>query len=370
MLIPHAGAGGDWKMTLELIAYLASKGHDVTLGGHMSPSNGDGRYRVMPLPLNKGPLGVIKSIRAFRFEDDQYDVIHAHAPIAALLGIYVRRRCGGKLIWTCHWPTPDGRLRRRIKARVFRRLDLVHSVSEEVTEFLCSRYGLPDRLVHTIEVGCSPARFYPGSQDEKLARRDEYGIDRDAIALGFVGRLDREKNLPYVFRYLARHRDDRPGLRFVVAGDGPLRQEWGDLVKFLRVEDRVKFLGRVADARHVYVLSDLLVLPSRFEGCPAVVVEAFLCGLPVLRSDGGGCRAQIIPGKTGAHFATGDEDKFELELTQLLRKAGQLEEMGRHAHAFALDRFTDEVMFAKIERMYHQVLGGQSPTRLAAQCTS
>jgi glycosyltransferase involved in cell wall biosynthesis len=90
----------------------------------------------------------------------------------------------------------------------------------------------------------------------------------------------------------------RKGRQVVIAGDGPLRPELESLGGRV-APDQVRFLGSIEDPRQLYTAADLLVLPSRSEGMPAVIIEAGLVGTPTLASAVGAIPEMIDDGVTG-----------------------------------------------------------------------
>ncbi len=117
----------------------------------------------------------------------------------------------------------------------------------------------------------------------------------------YVGALSPEKNVDVAIAAVAT----RPDITLVIAGDGPERTR---LERVARAEapGRVQFLGRTDDPAELYHGADVVVLPSRTEGMPAVLIEAGLCEIPVVASDVGFVSEIVLPGRTGVLIAPGD----------------------------------------------------------------
>jgi glycosyltransferase involved in cell wall biosynthesis len=117
------------------------------------------------------------------------------------------------------------------------------------------------------------------------SKRDELEISAETKVIGFAGRLQYQKNPQFLLRTFAKYREKSPDSVLLVAGDGELRQECVSLAADLGLGDSVKFLGRRTDIRELYQAFDVLLLPSRFEGLPVVLVEAQAASLPCVVSD-------------------------------------------------------------------------------------
>src|SRR5215207_9243556 len=107
-------------------------------------------------------------------------------------------------------------------------------------------------------------------------------------------------------RIAARH----PGARFLLAGEGSRRGEFERMAAELGIARQVQFLGMVSDMRSFYASCDLLVLPSRSEGCPNIVLEAMAMNLPVVASDTEATREVVTHMRDGLLFPVGDVDKL------------------------------------------------------------
>lgn len=129
--------------------------------------------------------------------------------------------------------------------------------------------------------------------------------DHEDVTVGYVGRLSHEKGPDVLIEALARSRSLRQ-LRVLVAGAGPLEAEVRQRANELGL-DLVEFLGWVDDARSVLRRVDVLVLPSRVEAVPLVLVEALATGCRVVASDAGsGVRDLLRAGQLGTIVPAND----------------------------------------------------------------
>jgi glycosyltransferase involved in cell wall biosynthesis len=125
--------------------------------------------------------------------------------------------------------------------------------------------------------------------------------DKDAksdgrIILG-VGRFGPQKRLDLLVKAFARLKDEDAQL--VLLGNGPERDELEQLVRHLGVEDRVRMPGFVADVGPWFAAASVFVLTSRYEGLPAVVLEAMAYNCPVLSTDCFVAARELIGGAEG-----------------------------------------------------------------------
>jgi glycosyltransferase involved in cell wall biosynthesis len=129
--------------------------------------------------------------------------------------------------------------------------------------------------------------FHPCSSSEREQRRRELNISPDTPLVIFVGRLDRQKELPWLLGAFKIVVSERPRAMLALVGDGPLRAQMVQLARDLGIERNLIFAGRL-DAGGVLKwlqASDVFTLVSAVEGLPCSLIEAMSAGLPALVSE-------------------------------------------------------------------------------------
>lgn len=156
---------------------------------------------------------------------------------------------------------------------------------------------------------------------------------KDHAVVGFVGNLvpvKRADRFPAIFKKIAEKTD----ARFLVVGDGPLREKiQQDCSKY---NLRVDFVGRVPqdDVFKYMNLMDVLILPSRNEGWPCVVLEAQACGVPVVGSNNGGIPEAIGNGGSVVQDGENFEERFAKSVVEFLRNPVDSLELRKRAVQF------------------------------------
>lgn len=157
-------------------------------------------------------------------------------------------------------------------------------------------------------------------EEEHFCRRDPSASPTPTVL--FVGRLIPLKGLKELARALALLHQEGLPFRWVVVGDGPLRQPLGELVKTLGYADRVEFTGWVRPLSEelfaLYRNADLLCLPSYAEGLPLVLLEAMANSVPVVASRVGGIPEIVRHEETGLLVEPGDVDALATSIKRLL----------------------------------------------------
>ncbi len=245
----------------------------------------------------------------------------------------------------------------------FSRLILTNSegVRYELTEWA----GVPDDKIRVITNILDVEQFRPPTAGERAAARARWELGPSTRALLLPGRVGLQKHQIGVL--LAMRRLLRRGLwpaDTVVLFAGRERDRatsW--LVRRLaaprKVAARVRFLGAVKDIRSLYWASDLLVMPSLYEGLANAALEGAACGLPALLSHAANVDGIVQPGVTGWEIPTGNQAALMAALADAVATpADTLAEMGRRGRTRVVERFapTDSFVIDQMVAVYDQLL--------------
>ncbi len=218
-------------------------------------------------------------------------------------------------VWLAERPLP----------RCYRRAGF-HAISESTRDDLVRR-GIPRERVRVIHPGVDADHFHP---DPSLPRSDP-------PSFLYVGRLKRYKGIDLAIRALALAREQHPGLRLDIAGNGDARPELEAVARSLALGDAVKFHGFVSEAEKLRLLRSAWanVFPSPKEGWGITVVEAAACGTPSLASDSPGLRDSVQDGRTGFLVPHGNVAALAARMLELAGDMALVNRLGSGGRAFA-----------------------------------
>jgi glycosyltransferase involved in cell wall biosynthesis len=249
----------------------------------LAPLRGAG---VEVFPVAVGPRAYLSERRAVaalcrRLEPD---VVHSHGYRADVLDAPVAQRLQVPVVTTVHGFTGGdwkNRLYERLQRRALRRFDAVVAVSRALGELLV-REGVGRERVAVLPNAWERSR-QPLARDE--ARR-LLGIPQDAVLVGWVGRMTREKGADVFLDAMARLADV-PCLASCV-GEGSDRAGLEARGAALGLAGRLRWHGLVPDAGRIFPAFDVFVLSSRTEGTPITLFEAMAAEVPVVATAVGG----------------------------------------------------------------------------------
>jgi phosphatidylinositol alpha-1,6-mannosyltransferase len=238
---------------------------------------------------------------------------------------------------TSVWPYP------LLVRQAFTSLDLVMPISR-ATGAACVSRGLSPAKSKVISLGIRLDRF-THLPDRATAKSNIVPSGANPrLVLCSVGRLVPRKGVAwFVANVMPLLPDD---VLYLVAGDGPDMKRIKLLIDQYRLGDSVKLLGAISDVElaNLYHGSDLFIMPNipvanDMEGFGLVMVEAGLCGLPVVASDIEGISDVVTEGVNGHLVASGDADQFRDAIMRYYSDASALRTMSESAKAHTVSQF-------------------------------
>jgi len=293
--------------------------------------------------------------------EGRFDAVHVHSSKAGFLGRIAARLAGvPKVFYTPH--VYYFQTQRGWKSRFYWALEwLAGLLTTRVIAVARSqrdiavREGLvrpPD--VRVIENGIDTV-LYGAPVDAASACR-EWGVDPDRPIVGMVARLMRQKGCD-LFLSMAAHVHRRmPEVQFVLAGEGDLREEIERERLDLGLHEAVKMVGHCDDPRPVYAMSDVMVLTSRYEGMPYVLLEAMAAGKPLVVTDVAGNTDLVRDGWNGFVAPADDAEGFAERVARLITDRVVSARMAARGRDLVATKYSRELFLARLEEFFlHEI---------------
>lgn len=366
---------GVQRAMLEFLDALPSDRYEILVicqqEGPLTEALRERGIRTITLATLIREIRPIPDLRAFVslcqiFRQEQLDIVHTHSSKPGVVGRLAGRLMGVPVVihhnhghaWTWYDPWIKRQGMAFIERLMVLACDQVIFVSEETRQFSVSRGILPERKSITLYNGVDVERLRPATgPDEVKTLRESYGIPSDCFLTCFVARLWEQKNplaIPSIFAEACRLAPDK-NLRLVVAGEGPLEGILKAQLQARGLLDRVHFLGWVPDAAPIYRMSDVLILPSRFEGLPLVLEESLASGLPAVCSRIPGSREVITP-EVGFTAPLDNLDALGADIAALAHDPERLTRMRTAARKKAVETFDRKKISSLLPGLYDRLL--------------
>jgi len=309
------------------------------------------------LEAERNPLSILRELSNY-FRGTQVDVVHTHKYkdniLAALASI--RHRVPYRVRTVHGAPEPFAGLQ-AFKMNVYGLLDGVVNrwavdrllaVSFALREPLVERFGIDK--VTCIHNAVDVDRIRVTTDLANL--RKELGLDRHDFVIGTMGRLHPVKGLDVFLRAARIIKDHGKRAKFIIAGDGPLRDQLQALAQQCGLAHEVMFLGHRSDGNNILGLMDLFVLPSLSEGIPLVLLEAMALARPVVATAVGGIPEVVEHEINGLLVAAGNHDDLAKGCLAVMDNPTLAQELGPAGRRRVEEAFSADVMAENVANVY------------------
>jgi glycogen synthase len=309
---------------------------------------------------------------------DAFDVVHAHDWLVTHTAVTLRDHLGVPLVATIH-ATEAGRHQGWLPEEMNRTIHTVeywlgHEAARVVT---CSGY-MQWEVSRLLDLDGGKVTVIPNGVDAPVWRAEPRAV---ALAraryagtgplVGFAGRLVYEKGVQHVVSALPELRHRHPGLRLLIAGEGPYRDELQAQVARLDLGRTVHFAGFVGkDLPAAFAASDTVVVPSIYEPFGMVALEAAAAGAPLAVSATGGLAEIVEPGVTGMTFPAKDPAALADAVSTLLADGTAARRMAREARRMVSDRYGWASIAARTAATYRHTVDNTPENQARARLAS
>ena len=323
---PHIGGG---NQHVEHIArQLVARGHKATVWCADIPEHDEKRFvrdgvDVIRLPP-KRVLGGIDPVVSIKDLDMNFDIVHLHDTLPVLIRRSVKRARKEKIpvVTTFHndyiKTSLSGKILKRIRWALQGRRTL-HASNARIALTPYYAKHLKGRGVHK-SIDVLPNGFEPVAED--AVRPSTLPIDeQERPLLVFVGRLSEQKGLDVLMdAWDSLCQKGEPNARLAIAGSGELNEWLDNRIASSTYPQSIAKLGRVEDSekRWLFEQAKGVLIPSRFEGLPTVLLEAMHAGVPTVMADVNDLGRLVTEPNAGLSVTPGDSDGLVQAINALL----------------------------------------------------
>lgn len=358
--------GGVSTHIVDLCRGLLKYGHNVVVtsaGGEYLDeieSLGITHYSFPFIDIQKHPIQMLKVFIELKriVVDNNIDIVHTHGQSLILFLQIIKKMTGVPFVWTNHIdaiPQPD------LFKKLYRLSEFpIISVSIDLRQYIIDNLGINRNKITVINNGITVENYHPLSESEKEQYRNQFGVSDTQIVITLPGRMTYGKGHRYLIEAVSKLNVRYPDKEFIVLfagnakGNGDIEYLNGILGLSESMGVKTKYIG-FQNLRNVLGISNIMVLPSIYEGFGLVCVEAFLMKVPVIRSDS--------PGHTDMEdickvFQKQKPDELVKLLCNIIDNPKDTAEMVEHAYDKACREYTKDSMVNKTIICYKKIVCG------------
>lgn len=226
--------------------------------------------------------------------------------------------------------------------------------TRNAAESLVNKHAFSANKVFAVHNGITAASF----KMKNWLDHKEYSATK---VVGTIGRLYPQKNHSLFLRMakLISEKRGHEDVKFIIVGEGPLKNELKKHALELGIESRVEFAGMIDNVQDILYSMDVFVLSSDWEGLPNVVMEAMASGLPCVVTNVGGNPELVVDGETGYVVPTNGLEAMAQKVLCLLENEGLARNMGERGRKLMEEDFKMEKMIRKTEEIYERLMTGK-----------
>lgn len=389
-IITRLVRGGAQQNTVMCCGAQVSNGHEVHLaygpiygpeGSLLEEAQATGAtLHEVPTLLREVQLKVDRQAqRDLRklIREVQPDVVHTHSSKAGYLGRLAAWAEGvPAVVHTVHglpfhgrnWPWKNW-IYIAAEHRAARKCHAIVGITEAMVKAFRHRLIGRKQQFSVIPSGVDVAEFSLEGEAREQARkevREKYGIAEDGKVIGIVARLDPYKGHDDIMNMLPRVRQIFPDLKCFFIGDGFYRTQLERRIGFSSLNETIILTGMLSQdevKKHLAAM-DCMVLPSYQEGQGRALVEALLCGCPIVAYRTGGIPEVCIHDQTGKLVRRGNVAGLVKAVTYMLQNPAGAAAMAEAGRQHMIEHFSSQVMFDRLEKLYAELLRQNAPERL------
>jgi glycosyltransferase involved in cell wall biosynthesis len=353
--LPDLSVGGAEQVTITIANGLTQRGYDVDLllsreGGELQSQLAPEVTVVELSPSRRTVLGVAAHLPALEgyLRRERPAVLFSQMAHVNVVALALNRLVDPETaVVPTHHTGPSessgsakGQLVRYCYPYLYPAADQIIAVSEGIATDLVAETPVEPEQISVIH---NPVDIATVQEQAREPVDHEWFTDEELDVVLFVGRLSAEKDLETWLRAFERVHEQNPDARAVVVGDGPEEATVRERVDQLDIADVVDLVGYVDNPYRYMRNAAVFLLSSRYEGLPTVVIEALVCGCPVVATDSpGGTREILADGEYGSFAPVGDDAGLAAAVLDTLAAPTPAERLEARAEDFSLAVIIDE----------------------------
>lgn len=301
---------------IPIINKLSDDGNDVEVAANMDIHSSKIGNKIHDIPFSRSPLSA-SNITAYKrmkklSKRTQYDIVHCHTPVAAMIARTVFRNKKTKVIYTAHGfhfykgaPLKNWLLYYPVEKYLSKFTDTLITINDEDFKRSVRKFNAK-KNIKLNGVGIDVSKI------EKTHEKNFDFISDDKFTLLSIGELNDNKNHISVINEIKKMEN----VEYIIAGRGKLFNDLTNYINNEGLENKIKLIGYREDIFSIIKASDIFVFPSKREGLPASIIEAMAGSLPVVASNIRG-NNDIVSSDTGFLYDINSQDEMIQSITKL-----------------------------------------------------
>lgn len=310
--------------------------------------------------FTRNPL-TFKNMKAFKKlvklqKQQKYDVVYCQQPVGGVMGRKLGKKFKLPVIYTVHGfhffngcPLVNKLIYKNIEKWYSKYTDALVTMNNE--DFENAKKFKAKRVYKINGIGVDLSKYKVNEKLNKVEIKKSLGINDGDFVLTSIGELNKNKN---TFRVLQIIKDiNNPKLKYLICGQGPLKEEYESFIKENGLEENVKLLGFRKDIPDILQISNAFIMPSYREGLPMSMTEAMCYGLPIVASKIRGNTDLVGENEGGLLCDPEDDEAFKTSLISIMQDEKLAKKFGDRNKKF-VKNFDINIVLKQMEEIYKE----------------
>ncbi|MCI5496994.1 MAG: glycosyltransferase family 4 protein [Firmicutes bacterium] len=352
-LVPHIKFMIDHGAAVDVFANQA--GYDC------SPLERLENCKLYNVQFSRSPLS-IKNISGYKllkkyFKHTNYDLVYCQQPVGGVMGRMIAKKFKIPCIYTAHgFHFFQGNS--KIKNLIFRTIEKHYSkytdalVTINQEDYNAAQKFKAKKVYKINGIGVDLSKYKVNMALNKSEFKKSLGLNEDDFVITSIGELNENKNTLRLIEVMAQISE--PKIKYLICGQGPLKDKYEESIKKHGLENRVKLLGFRTDIPDILTITDLYIMPSYREGLSKSMMEAMCYGLPIVASKIRGNVDLVGENEGGILCTTIDNQAYADAITQMYSDKTLAKSMGKRNKEF-IKNFDINVVLQQMEEIYKEM---------------
>lgn len=288
-------------------------------------------------------------------KQEKFDLIYCQQPVGGLMGRLLARKFKLPCIYTAHgfhFFKGNSKLKnflfKTVEKFLAKYTDILITINQE--DYDACKNWKAKHVFKINGIGVDLSKYTTDDNLDKNEFRKSLGLAPDDFVVVSIGELNKNKNTYRLLEAVKQINNDK--IKYLVCGQGPLREEYDKFIAENALQDRVKMLGFRKDIPNILSIADLYIMPSYREGLSKSMMESMCYGLPVIASRIRGNTDLLGEQEGGLLCEPDDTNGFKNSIVQIFENEELAKKFGARNLEF-IKNFDIDVVLKQLEEIYN-----------------
>ncbi len=356
-----------WNFLLPHIKYLQEQGNVVECvcarsGFWFDELKDKHGLKVHEIDFTRNPLS-LKNLKGYKKlkelqKKEKFDLIYCHQPVGGVMGRLIAKKFKLPCIYTAHgFHFLKGNS--RIKNFIFRTIenycskwtDALVTINEEDYQ---AALKMKAKKVYKINgIGVDLGKYSKDETLDKIKYRSKFGFLENDFIVTSIGELNENKNTYRILEAIKNTSDN--SIKYIVCGQGPLKEKFEKYITDNNMSDRVKMVGFTKEIPQILTITDVFVMPTYREGLGKATMEAMCCEVPIVAARVRGSVDLIGENQEGGILCNPRKTEEFTEAILKIKNNKNLKDKFIKRNKEFIKNFDIEVVLKQMEKVYEEL---------------